>query len=172
MPARSPTVTICLTLIACAAMSCAGPGTSPNAPSASGAPATLLLTVVPNPIVEDPTCICGGLPNRVSATGTVSVRETAGIPVRIDGLRATLTNASTGATTFVNDFTAADVSGHTNGVNRIEAGGTLRVIDVGGHYDRSQSGAATLTVEVRATDDRGNVVTTKLAVPVVRGPGR
>jgi hypothetical protein len=170
MPASSPTVTIRLTLIACATLSCAGPGTSPTAPSS--APATLALTVVPNPIVEDPTCLCGGLPNRVSATGTVSVRETAGVPVRIDGLRATLVNVATGATTFVNDFTAADVAGHANGVNRIEAGGTLRVIDVGGHYDRSQSGAATLTVEVRATDDRGNVVTTTLAVPVVRGPGR
>ena len=127
---------------------------------------------MPNPIVEDPTCICGGLPNRVSATGTVSVRETAGVPVRIDGLRATLTNAATGATTFVHDFTAADVAGHANGVNRIAPGGTLRVIDVGGHYDRSQSGAATLTVDVRATDDRGNLVTTTLAVPVVRAPGQ
>jgi len=170
MPASSPTVTIRLTLIACAALSCAGPGPSPTTPSS--ALATLALTVAPNPIVEDPTCICGGLPNRMSATGTVSVRETAGVPVRIDGLRATLVNVATGATTFVNDFTAADVAGHANGVNRIEANGTLRVIDVGGHYDRSQSGAATLTVEVRATDDRGNVVTTKLAVPVVRGPGR
>ena len=85
----------------------------------------------------------------MSATGTVSVRETAGIPVRIDGLRATLTNAATGATTFVNDFTAADVAGHANGVNRIAAGGTLRVIGVGGHYDLSLSGAATLTVDVK-----------------------
>jgi hypothetical protein len=114
------------------------------------------LTVAPNPIVEDPTCICGGLPNRVSATGTVSVRETAGVPVRIDGLRATLTNAATGATTFVNDFTAADVAGHASGVNCIAAGGTLRV-GVGGHYDRSLSGAATLTVDVRLPTI-GNVV--------------
>lgn len=170
MPAPSPTVIIRLTLVACAALSCAGPGTSPTASSASGAPATLSLTVAPNPIVEDPTCICGGLPNRVSATGTVSVRETAGVPVRIDGLRATLTKAATGATTFVNDFTAADVAGHANGVNRIAAGETLRVIDVGGHYDLSLSGAATLTVDVRATDDRDNIVTATLAVPVVRGP--
>jgi hypothetical protein len=45
------------------------------------------------------------------------------------------------------------------------------VIDVGGHSDRSQSGAATLTIDVRATDDRGNVVTAMSAVPVVRVSG-
>jgi len=168
MRVRTATAVIGLTLLGGAAQSCAGPAASPAAPSASGTAATLSLTVSPNPIIEDPACICGGLPNRVSVTGTLSVRETAGVPVRIDGLRATLISAATGATIFVNDFTAADVAGHANGVNRVDPGGTLRIIDVGGHYDRGQSGAATLTIEVRGTDDRGNVVAATLAVPVVR----
>jgi hypothetical protein len=171
MPPLNLTVIARLTL-AGATLSCAGPRASATAPSAAGPPATLSITVAPNPIVEDPTCICGGLANRVSATGTVSVRETGGVAVQVEALRATLTNAATGATTFVNDFTAADVAGHANGVSRIDAGGTLRVIDVGGHYDRSQSGEATLTIDVRGTDDRRNVVTATVAVPVVRASRR
>jgi hypothetical protein len=154
---------------ALAGAACSGGSSSipPTAPGgASGPPAVLALSVAPTPIVEDPTCSCGGLPNRVSAIGRLSVRETAGVGVRIDGLRATLRNDATGATTFTNDFTAADVAGHANGVNRVAANGALVVIDVGGHYDRGLRGAATMTIEVRGTDDRGNIVTATLAVPV------
>lgn len=53
-------------------------------------------------------------------------------------------------------------------LNRVSAAGTLDVIDVGGHYDRGLSGGGTLTIDVRATDDRWNTVTASLSVPVVR----
>jgi hypothetical protein len=42
------------------------------------------------------------------------------------------------------------------------------VIDVGGHYDRGFSGAGTMTIEVRATDDRGDPVTAQVTVAVVQ----
>jgi hypothetical protein len=122
--------------------------------------------MTPNPIAEDATCLCGGLPNRVSVIGRLTVRETAGVAVRVDSLRVTLRNSVTGTATFTNDFTQADVAGHANGINRVSASGSLDVIDVGGHYDRGLSGAGTLTIEMRGTDDRGNPVTAQVTVAV------
>jgi hypothetical protein len=122
--------------------------------------------MTPDPIVEDATCLCGGLPNRTAAIGRLSIRETAGIGVRVDSLRASARQAASGAMTFQSDFTAADVAGHASGQNRVPATGTLEVIDVGGHYDRSLSGAATMTIDVRGTDDRGNAVTATVSVAI------
>lgn len=153
------------------ASACAGASTasSPSAPG-SAAAAVVVLTIAPNPIGEDASCLCGGLPNRVAVIGRVTVRETAGVGVRVDSLRATLRNSATAATTFTNDFTAADIAGHASGVNRVAASGSLEVIDVGGHYDRGLSGAGTMTIELRGTDDRGNAVTAQLAVAVTPAP--
>lgn len=151
------------------AVNCGG-GSSPAAPTPTAPPgggsARLALSIAPDPIVEDPRCLCGGLPNRVAAIGRLTIRETEGVGVRIDGLRATAQQLATGTTTFMSDFTSADVAGHAAGSNRVTATGTLDVIDVGGHYDRSVSGAATMRIDVRGTDDRGNAIEATLTVSI------
>jgi hypothetical protein len=163
--------TLAIALSCCAAAACSGSGASAPSTSGTSPAAVIVLSMTPDPVVEDPACLCGGLPNRVSAIGRLTVRETAGVGVRIDSLRATLRNSATGATTFTSDFTQADVAGHAGGVNRVAASGSLNVIDVGGHYDRGLSGAGILTIEVRGTDDRGNAVTAQLVVAVSAAPG-
>lgn len=151
------TVAACVMLAAC--------GGSSAAPSSGSA--ALTLAASPNPIAGAGCQGCGAQSTDREAVTTLTIQETGGVGGTVTGvdvaLRETSTNILIGTSGTFDSAGVATLAGSS----RLPANGTLVVRSVGAHYARELAGkAATLTLTVHVTDDRGNQVSRDLAVPV------
>ncbi|HKA88772.1 MAG TPA: hypothetical protein VKE22_13980 [Haliangiales bacterium] len=147
----------------CVAAAC---GDGSTASTADARPASFSVTVMPNPIHEEPCGGCGPVTGQLWAVGTVMVAESAGTGGTVESIGVRLVG---GASQVIAEggFDAAAIRSLA-GSNRVPGGGMLVVPEVGPHYDQAAGGSpSTLTFTVDLRDDGGRTDRKTVAVPVM-----
>jgi hypothetical protein len=138
------------------------PACSSNTPTIGDATRALItVTVDPNPI----TATQNPLTSEVTATYKVVITETAGLGGTVNFVSSSVFDPATGLQVALNYFDSQDLLVFV-GSDRIEPSGTVSVPQTTTYLLPDLSIAATLTVAVQVTDDRGSLVNTSVLVPI------
>ena len=123
--------------------------------------ALIQVTVDPNPIIGTQNVLTGS----VSATYKVTIDELAGLGGEVQFVSSTVFDPTTGAQIALNYYDSADLTVFV-GSKRIEPKGTLVVPQTVTYTLPDLTKQANVTISVQVKDDRENVSTRSLLVPI------
>ncbi len=123
--------------------------------------AVIQVTVEPNPIIGTQNQLTGS----VSATYKITIDELAGLGGEVQFVSSTVFDPATGAQVALNYYDSADLTVFV-GSKRIEPKGTLVVPQTVSYSLPDLTRATNVTVTVQVKDDRENVQTRSLLVPI------
>jgi hypothetical protein len=123
--------------------------------------ALIQVTVDPNPIIGTQNILTGS----VSATYKITIDELAGLGGEVQFVSSTVFNPANGAQLALNYYDSADLTVFV-GSKRIEPKGTLVVPQTVTYTLPDLTKATNVTISVQVKDDRSNVSTRSLLVPI------
>jgi hypothetical protein len=138
------------------------PACSSNTPTITDVPrAAITVTVDPNPITatQNPLTLEG------TASYKVVVTETAGLGGKLNFVSSSVYDPATGLQVALNYFDSQDLLVFV-GSDRIEPSGTVSISQTTTYLLPDLSIAATLSVAVQMTDDRGSLLNASVLVPI------
>jgi hypothetical protein len=123
--------------------------------------AVIQVTVDPNPILGSQ----NGLTGSVSATYRIVIEELAGLGGEVQFVSSTVFDPATGGQVALNYFDSTDLTVFV-GTKRIEPNGTLIVPQTVSYTLPDLAKETNVTVSVQVKDDKENVSTRSLLVPI------
>jgi len=123
--------------------------------------ALIQVTVDPNPIIGSQNLLTGS----VSATYKVTIDELAGLGGEVQFVSSTVFDPATGAQVALNYYDSADLTVFV-GSKRIEPKGTLVVPQTVTYTLPDLAKQTNVTISVQVKDDRENISTRSLLVPI------
>ena len=123
--------------------------------------AVIQVTVEPNPVIGTQNLLTGS----VSATYKITIDELAGLGGEVQFVSSTVFDPATGAQVALNYYDSDDLTVFV-GSKRIEPKGTLVVPQTVSYTLPDFAKATSVTVSVQVKDDRDNISTRSLLVPI------
>jgi hypothetical protein len=134
-------------------------GSSPTLPDVYIA--VVQVTVEPNPVIG----VQNPLTGAISATYRIDIQELNGLGGEIQFVSSTIYDPATGTQLALNYFDSNDLTVFV-GTNRLEAKGTLLVPQTVAYTLPDLTKATSVNVSVQVKDDRQNLITRSLLVPI------